>query len=172
MRIPSFHSPGMFSSSQICSKRLCRMLRMLTAVSLSALMASAGISSGLSAFLFLSALIALLIAVLDGLLQSIGRSASSGCMSEGLSCVGLFNYSSSNCFTHLSNFSSDVVREFPFFVLHCLLCLLELVRELLGNQMQFSKVSLSRCFLNLFGQIVILSFIVPNAFLNFSICGL
>lgn len=91
MWMPSFHSSGMFSSSQICLKRFCRMSRMLTAVSLSALMASAGISSRPSAFLFVSAVIALLISVLDGLLQCIGKSVSAGCISGGLSGVGIFN---------------------------------------------------------------------------------
>lgn len=67
------------------------MSRMLTAVSLSALMASAGISSRPSAFLFLSAVIALLISVLDGLLQCIGKSVSAGCISGGLSGIGIFN---------------------------------------------------------------------------------
>lgn len=64
-----FHPSGMFATIQICL-RLCRMLRMLKAVYLSALMAYASISSG--PFLLLIALIALLVSVLDCLLQSTG----------------------------------------------------------------------------------------------------
>lgn len=66
-----FHPPGMFANIQICL-RLCRMLRMLKAVYLPALMAYASISSGPSAFLLLIAVIALLVSVLDCLLQSTG----------------------------------------------------------------------------------------------------
>lgn len=61
---------------------------MLIAVSVSALMTSAGFSLGLAASPFLSVVTAL-ISVFVGLLQSIGRSVSTGCMSGGVSGVGL-----------------------------------------------------------------------------------
>lgn len=54
--------------------------------------------------------------------------------------------------------------------------LLELVRELHGNRMHFSQVSLPRCFLYSFGQVVkwqcnpVLSFL-NKCFFNFSVCG-
>ena len=62
---------------------------MLTAVSVSALMASAGMSSGPAAFPFFSVPIALFISALDGLSQLMGRSLSAGGMSGCSSGAGL-----------------------------------------------------------------------------------
>lgn len=74
---------------------------MLTAVSESALMASANISLDPAAVPFVSVVNAILIFVVYDL--SIGRSVSDGCVSGDVSGVGLFN-SSLKCSTHLSNF--------------------------------------------------------------------
>jgi hypothetical protein len=51
---------------------------MLVAVSISALMASAGMSSGHVAFPFFSVMMAFLISAFEGLLQLMGNSASAG----------------------------------------------------------------------------------------------
>lgn len=86
---------------------------MLTAVSDTALMASASISLDPAAVPFLRVLSAILIFVLYDLLQSIGRSVSADCMSGDVYGVGLFN-SSSKCSTNLSNCSSVALRGLPF----------------------------------------------------------
>lgn len=85
---------------------------MLTAVSDSALMASASISLDPAAIPFFRVLNAFLILVLYDLLQSIGRSVWADCMSGDVSGVGLFN-SSSKCSTHLSNCYSVALRGLP-----------------------------------------------------------
>lgn len=87
---------------------------MVTNFSVSALMASAGISSNSAAFPFLSLTNCLLISVFVGMSQLIGRSVSACCMSRGLLDSGLFN-SSSKCSTHLFSCSSVVAAKgFPF----------------------------------------------------------
>ena len=86
---------------------------MLTAVSMSALMASAGISSGLAAFPFLRVVMAFFISAFVGLLQLMGNSVSAGRFSGGSSGVGQFN-SSLKCSAHLFSCSSTVIRGLPF----------------------------------------------------------
>lgn len=160
-----FHPSGMFATIQICL-RLCRMLRMLKAVYLSALMAYASISSGPSAFLLLIAVIGLrLLVAVDRLVVRV---------EVFLVLVYLIVLQS---VYHLSNCSSVIVRRSSTLSFTALFFfLLELVRELHGNQIHFSQVSLPRCFLYSFGQVVkwqcnpVLSFL-NKCFLNFSVCG-
>ena len=78
MMIPSFHWAGT-SFSQILLKRL---YSMLTAVSVSALMASAGISSGPAAFPLLRVITVFLISAFEGLSQLMGSSVSADRMSS------------------------------------------------------------------------------------------
>ena len=86
---------------------------MLTAVSMSALMASAGISSGPAAFPFLIVVMASFISAFVGLLQLMGNSVSAGRFSGGSSGVGRFN-SSLKCSAHLFSCSLTVIRGLPF----------------------------------------------------------
>ena len=72
---------------------------MLTAVSMSALMASAGISSGPAAFPLLRVTMASLISAFEALSQLMGSSVSADGMSGGVSGVGQFS-SSLKCSAH------------------------------------------------------------------------
>ena len=86
---------------------------MLTAVSMSALMASAGISFGPAAFPLLRVMMAFFISTFDGLSQLMGSSVSVDGMSGGESGAGRFN-SSLKCSAHRFSCSLDVVSGFPF----------------------------------------------------------
>ena len=110
MIIPSFHWAGTASFPQILLKRLCSMS---TAVSMSALMASAGISSGSAAFPLLRVLMAFLISSFEGLSQLMGSSVSAEGMSGCESGVGRFS-SSLKCFAHRFSCSLVVVSGFLF----------------------------------------------------------
>ena len=72
---------------------------MLTAVSMSALMASTSISSGSAAVPLLGVMMAFLISAFEGLSQLMGSSVSADGMSRGESGVGRFS-SSLKCFAH------------------------------------------------------------------------
>ena len=85
---------------------------MLVAVSMSALMASAGILSGPAAFPFLSVMMAFLISAFVGLSQLMGSSVSAGGMSGGVSGAGRFS-SSLKCSAHRFSCSSVVVSGSP-----------------------------------------------------------
>ena len=110
MMIPSFHWAGTSCFSQILLKRL---YSILTAVSVSDLMASAGISSGPAAFPLLRVMMAFLISAFEGLSQLTGSSVSAGGMSGGESGVGRFS-SSLKCSAHRFSCSLVVVSGFPF----------------------------------------------------------
>ena len=73
---------------------------MFVAVSMSALMFSAGISSGPAAFPFFRDMMAFLISDLEGLLQLMSRSSSAGCMSGGVSGASRLS-NSRKCSAHL-----------------------------------------------------------------------
>ena len=107
--IPSFHWVGT-SSSQILLKRL---YSMLTAVSMSALMASAGILAGPAAFPHLRVMMAFLISAFEGLSQLMGSSVSADRMSDDESGAGWFS-SSLKCFAHRFSCSLVDVHWFPF----------------------------------------------------------
>ena len=79
---------------------------------MSALMASAGISSGPASFPLLRVMMAL-ISVFEGLSQLMGISVSADGMSGGESGVGQFS-SSLKCSTHHFSCSLVVVSGFPF----------------------------------------------------------
>ena len=85
---------------------------MLTAVSMSALMASAGISSGPAAFPLLRVMMAFLISAFEGLSQLMGSSVSADGMSGGESGVGRFS-SSLKCSAHRFSCSLVVVSGIP-----------------------------------------------------------
>ena len=85
---------------------------MLVAVSMSALMASAGILSGPAAFPFLSVMMAFLISAFVGLSQLMGSSVSAGGMSGGVSGTGQFS-SSLKCSAYRFSCSSVVVSGSP-----------------------------------------------------------
>ena len=95
---------------------------MFVAVSMSALMFSAGISSGPTAFPFFRDMMAFLISDLEGLLQLMSRSSSAGCMSGGVSGAGRLS-NSRKCSAHLVSCSSVVVSLFPFLSLTGFSCL-------------------------------------------------
>ena len=86
---------------------------MLIAVSMSALMASAGISSGPAAFSLLSVMMAFLISAFEGVSQLMGSSVSADGMSGGESGLGRFS-SSLKCSVHRYSCSLVVVSGFPF----------------------------------------------------------
>ena len=86
---------------------------MLTAVSVSALMASAGISSGPAAFPLLRVMMAFLISAFEGLSQLMGSSVSADWMSGGESGPWRFN-SSLKCSAHRFSCTLFVVSGFPF----------------------------------------------------------
>ena len=107
--IPSFHWAGT-PSFQILLKRL---YSMLTAVSMSALMASASISSGPAAFPPLRVMLAFLISAFEGLSQLMGSSVSVDRMSGDESGMERFS-SSGKCSAHRFSCSLVVVSGFPF----------------------------------------------------------
>ena len=80
---------------------------------MSALMASAGISSGPAAFPLLRIMMAFLISVFEGLSQLMGSFVSAGGMSGDESRVGRFS-SYLKCTTHRFSCSLVVVSGFPF----------------------------------------------------------
>ena len=86
---------------------------MLTAVSVSALMASSGILPGPAAFPLLRVMTAFLISAFEGLLQLMGSSVSADEMSGGKSGAGRFS-SSLKCSAHCFSCSLVVVSWFPF----------------------------------------------------------
>ena len=86
---------------------------MLTAVSVSTLVASVGISSGPAVFPLLRVMMAFLISAFDGLSQLMGSSVSVDGMSGGESRVGRFS-SSLKCSVHRFSCSLVVVSGFPF----------------------------------------------------------
>ena len=108
--ISSFHWAGASSFSQILLKRL---YSILTAVSMSLLMASAAISSGPAVFPLLRVIMAFLISAFEGLSQLIGSSVSAGGMSGGESGMGRFS-SSLKCSVHRFSCCLAVVSGFPF----------------------------------------------------------
>ena len=85
---------------------------MLTAVSMSALMASAGISSGPPVFPLLRVMMVCLISASEGLSQLTGSSVSADGMSGGESGVGRFSISL-KCSGHCFSCSLVVVGGFP-----------------------------------------------------------
>ena len=86
---------------------------MLTAVSMSALMASAGISSGPAVFPLLRVMMAFLISAFEGLSQLMDSSVSADGMSGVESGVGPFS-SFLKCSAHHFSCSLVVVSGFPF----------------------------------------------------------
>ena len=80
---------------------------------MSALMASAGISSGPAAFPLLGVMMTFLISSFEGLSQLMGSYVSAGRMSGGESGVGRFS-SSLKCSAHRFSCSLVVVSGFPF----------------------------------------------------------
>ena len=92
---------------------------------MSALMASAGISSGPAAFPLLRVMMAFLISVFEDLSQLMGSSVSAGGMSGGESGVGRFS-SSLKCSAHRFSCLLVVVNGFPFSSITGLVCLLKL----------------------------------------------
>ena len=86
---------------------------MLTAVSRSDLMASAGVSSGPAAFPLLRVMMAFLISAFEGLSQLMGSSVSAEEMSGGESGVGRYS-SSLKCSAHRFSCSLVVVSGFLF----------------------------------------------------------
>ena len=108
---------------------------MLTAVSVSALMASAGISSGPAAFPLLRVMMAFLISAFEGLSQLMGSSVSADGMSGGESGVRWFS-SSLKCSAHRFSCSLVVVSGFPF---------LSFARQLLGHQVEVPQIPLPCC---------------------------
>ena len=110
MMIPSFHWADTSSFCQILLKRLHSML---TVVSMSALMTSAGISSGPAAFPLLRVVMAFLISAFEGFSQLMCSSVSAGGMSGGESGVGRFS-SSLKCSAHRFSYSLVVVSGLLF----------------------------------------------------------
>ena len=108
--VPSFHRAGTSSFFQILLKRLCSML---TTVSMSALMACAGISSGPAASPLLRVMMAFLIFAFEGLSQLRGSSVSAGGMCGGESGVGRFS-SSLKSSAYRFSCSLVLVSGFPF----------------------------------------------------------
>ena len=109
---------------------------MVTVVSVSALISSAGMLSGPAAFPFLSVAMAFLTSALDGLLQLMGSSVSADGhgMSGSASGAGWFN-NSLKCYAHLFSCSSVVVSGLPsLFLTGLSVCVLELAWQLLGCQ--------------------------------------
>ena len=86
---------------------------MLTAVSMSALMASAGISSGPAVFPLLRVMMVCLISAFESLSQLTGSSVSADGMSGGESGVGRFS-SSLKCSAQCFSCALVVVGGFPF----------------------------------------------------------
>lgn len=132
-------------------------------------MASAGLSSGRAAFPFL-------IVVIAPYLCLTWRVAVHRVVCNGWLYVGRCSWCwsiqllSKVFYPSLQLFLCCCERG-AVFVLQWLVCLLELVRQLRGDHIQFSQVSLSCSFFSLFGQVVIVvSFIFSDAFLNFFIC--
>ena len=80
---------------------------------MSALMASAGVSSGPAAFPLLRVMMVCLISAFEGLSQLMGSSVSAGGMSGGESGVGRFS-SSLKCSAYRFSCSLVVVSGFPF----------------------------------------------------------
>ena len=140
MIIPSFHWTGASSFSQILLNWL---YSMLTAVSMSALMASAGISYGPAAFPLLRVMMASLVSAFEGLSQLMGSSVSAEGMSGGESGVGRF--SSSEVFCPSFQLFLGCCQWVPFLVHHWLFCLLEFAGQLLGHQIQVPQIHLSGC---------------------------
>ena len=129
---------------------------MLVAVSMSALMASAGISSGPAAFPFLSVMMAFLISAFVGLSQLMGSYVSAGGVRGGT----VQQFPEVPC-PSLQLFLG--CREWvSIFILYWLVCLLEFVRQLLGYQVWVFEVPLSGCFLCLTGQVFdVIPFVLP-----------
>ena len=141
MMIPSFHWAST-SFSQILLKTL---YSMLTAVSMSALMTSDGISSGLAAFPLLRVMMAFLISAFEfeGLSQLMGYSVSADGMSGGESGVGQFSSSLKHSDHRFS--CSWLLTVGSILVLHWLACLPEFACQLLGHQVQVPLTPLSSC---------------------------
>jgi hypothetical protein len=116
MTSPSFYlaAAGTYSFSQILLKKFCRMM---TAVSVSALMAYTCMLCSPAAFL---------ISALDGLSRLMGSFLSAGGVSGGLSGAGRFN-NSRKWFAHLFSCSSVYFSgcQLAILVFHWLVGLLE-----------------------------------------------
>ena len=142
---------------------------MLVTASMSAFMASGGISSGRAAFPLLSVMMAFLISAFVGLSQLMGSSVSAGGMSGGVSGEWAVQQFPELLCPSLQLFLG-CRRLVSIFILHWLVCLLEFARQLLDYQVQVFEVPLSGCFLCLTGQVFdVIPFIVPNAPLHFSV---
>ena len=130
-----------FTSAIFLNVLLKRLYSILTAVSMSALMASAGISSGPAAFPVLRVMMAFLIYAFEGLSQLMGSSVSADGMSGGESGMGWFP----EVFCPSFQLFLGCCQWVPVLVHHWLVCLLELACQLLGHQVQVPQIPLSGC---------------------------